>query len=99
MTYPSLTARTRTYSIYKGDRLCSGRSHDENYELWAKGTIADSGFKEFVQDGRTELLEKRESQGFNGIFDTFTGIPVTTGEGNTETDFFLNQNHTKVFLE
>lgn len=75
-----------------------GRSHDENYELWSKGTIADPGFKKFAQEGKTETLDKEEGQGFNGLFDTFTAPAIQTGVGETAADFFVNGNFSKVSI-
>jgi len=72
-----------------------GRSHDAEYRLFRIGHHSTEGFKEFTEKGRSDALDA-QSQGEGGIFDEFSGPPVTTGEGRTEAEFFVDSNHSMV---
>lgn len=73
----------------------TGRSHDPSYALFRVGHSSTPGFKEFTETGRSDTLDA-QSQGEGGIFDEFNAPPVTSGEGKTEAEFFVDSNHSRV---
>ncbi|KAJ9573470.1 hypothetical protein L9F63_009130 [Diploptera punctata] len=72
-----------------------GRSHNSSYSLFRVGRTANDGLKMFSETGQTDGLVER-GQGEDGVFDQFNGPSIPTGEGHSETQFFVNGNHTKV---
>ncbi|KAL7646433.1 UNVERIFIED_CONTAM: hypothetical protein RMT77_003346 [Armadillidium vulgare] len=72
-----------------------GRSHDRSYVLFRLNGKASKGMKEFAEGGATDVLEE-ESQGDGGVFDEFKAPPVTKGVGKSETEFFVDGNHSLV---
>ncbi|KAB7498374.1 Spondin-2, partial [Armadillidium nasatum] len=68
------------------------RSHDRSYVLFRLNGKASKGMKEFAEGGATDVLEE-ESQGDGGVFDEFKAPPVTKGVGKSETEFFVDGNH------
>lgn len=77
------------------DFLFTGRSHDRHFKLFRLGQKSSAGIKTFAESGKTDTLEE-QSQGEGGVYDEFTAPPVTSGVGRTETDFFVDGNHSKV---
>lgn len=73
----------------------TGRSHDSSYTLFRISQSSSEGFKEFTETGRSNTLDA-QSQGEGGIFDEFNAPPVTSGEGKTEAEFFVDSNHSRV---
>jgi len=61
------------------------------------GHISSDGFKEFTETGRSDALDA-QSQGEGGIFDEFNAPAVTSGEGKTEAEFFVDSTHSKVMI-
>lgn len=57
--------------------------------------MASQGLKKFVETSSADELDE-SSQGADGIFDAFNGAPIPAGVGQTETQFFLDGNHTMV---
>lgn len=78
-------------------KLFIGRSHDSNYTLFRLGHSSSDGFKEFTETGRSDALDA-QSQGEGGIFDEFNAPAVTSGEGKTEAEFFVDSTHSKVLI-
>ena len=75
----------------------TGRSHDSNFELFRLGKKASKGLKIFAETGKTDILEEL-SQGEDGIYDEFTASPIATGSGRTESEFFVDGNHSRVSI-
>ncbi|XP_014240679.1 spondin-1-like [Cimex lectularius] len=70
-------------------------SHGSSWKLFRVGTTASPEVKNFAETGKWELAD---GQGTQGVLDHFTAPPVTTGQGRTETQFFLDGNHSKVSI-
>ena len=51
--------------------------------------------KMFSETGQTDGLEE-QSQGEGGVFDEFNGPSIPAGQGRSDTEFFMDGNHTKV---
>ncbi|KDR15955.1 Spondin-2 [Zootermopsis nevadensis] len=75
--------------------LLAGRSHDKSFALFRVGVTASDGLKTFCETGQSDGLEA-QSQGEGGVFDEFNGPAISTGQGNSRTEFFVDGNHTKV---
>lgn len=75
----------------------SGRSHDSTFVLFRLGKRAAPGLKAFAETGRTDALEE-QSQGEDGVLDEFTASAIPTGSGRTETELFVDGNHSKVSI-
>lgn len=73
----------------------TGRSHNKSYILYRLNHKATEGFKSFVENGRSDYLDT-QSQGEGGIYDEFNAPPILSGEGRTETEFFVDGNHSRV---
>lgn len=73
----------------------SGRTHNASFSLYRIGGMASQGLKKFVETSSADELDE-SSQGADGIFDAFNGAPIPAGVGQTETQFFLDGNHTLV---
>ncbi|RXG70797.1 Spondin-2 [Armadillidium vulgare] len=78
--------------VAKSLLISPGRSHDRSYVLFRLNGKASKGMKEFAEGGATDVLEE-ESQGDGGVFDEFKAPPVTKGVGKSETEFFVDGNH------
>ncbi|XP_046648077.1 spondin-1-like isoform X1 [Daphnia pulicaria] len=74
-----------------------GRSHNKSYTLYRLHQKATEGLKLFAENGRSDYLDT-QSQGEGGIYDEFNAPPITSGEGKTEADFFVDGNHSRVSL-
>lgn len=74
----------------------AGRSHDKSYILFRLGQRASEGLKVFAEDGRSDALDA-QSQGEGGVYDEFNAPPITSGEGRTEAEFFVDGNHSRVY--
>ncbi|CAL4063337.1 unnamed protein product [Meganyctiphanes norvegica] len=72
-----------------------GRSHNREYSLFHLDKRASEGLKLFAEKGQTDVLDA-ESQGEGGIFDEFNAPPITQGVGETEAEFFMDGNHSRV---
>ena len=75
--------------------LFIGRSHNSTYVLFHEDQVASEGLKEFAEVGGTHVLEE-ESQGVGGIFDEFNAPPISEGVGISESEFFVDGNHSMV---
>ncbi|KAJ4451409.1 hypothetical protein ANN_02871, partial [Periplaneta americana] len=73
----------------------AGRSHDKSYFLFRVGERASDGLKLFCETGQSDGLEA-QSQGGGGVLDEFNGPAITMGKGSSETEFFVDGNHTRV---
>lgn len=51
--------------------------------------------KIFAESGRSDALDA-QSQGEGGVYDEFNAPPITSGEGRTEAEFFVDGNHSRV---
>lgn len=74
-----------------------GRSHNPSFLLFRMGDTASEGLKQFAEIGKTEVLDA-QSQGEGGVFDEFNAPPITQGVGETEAEFFVDGNHSRVSL-
>ncbi|XP_066939232.1 spondin-2-like [Macrobrachium rosenbergii] len=74
-----------------------GRSHDPSFHLFHVGEVASDGLKQFAELSQTDILDA-QSQGEGGVFDEFIAPPVTQGVGETQAQFFVDGNHTKVSM-
>nr|CAH0098285.1 unnamed protein product [Daphnia galeata] len=74
-----------------------GRSHNKSYTLYRLNQKATEGLKLFAENGRSDYLDT-QSQGEGGIYDEFNAPPITSGEGKTEAEFFVDGNHSRVSL-
>ncbi|XP_057380781.1 spondin-1-like [Daphnia carinata] len=74
-----------------------GRSHNKSYILYRLNHKATRGLKLFAEDGRSDYLDT-QSQGEGGIYDEFNAPAILSGEGKTETEFFVDGNHSRVSL-
>ncbi|XP_042238329.1 spondin-2-like isoform X2 [Homarus americanus] len=74
-----------------------GRSHNSSFKLFRMGEAASEGLKQFAEQGQTEVLDAH-SQGEGGVFDEFNAPPVPEGAGETQTEFFVDGNHSRVSL-
>jgi hypothetical protein len=54
-----------------------------------------SGLKKFAETSSSDSLDEF-SQGSTGVFDAFNASPIISGEGQTQTQFFVDGNHSKV---
>jgi hypothetical protein len=75
--------------------LLPGRSHDKSYSLFRVGDTASDGLKLFCETGQSDGLEA-QSQGDGGVFDEFNGRAISSGQGTSRTEFFVDGNHTQV---
>ena len=90
LIYKLKLEKTKIYCLY-----FSGRSHDKSYQLFKVGQPSSAGMKQFSEQGGTDILDE-ESQGEGGIFDEFNAPPITEGVGQTEAEFFVDGNHSRV---
>ncbi|XP_045595554.1 spondin-2 [Procambarus clarkii] len=74
-----------------------GRSHNASFRLFQMGETASEGLKQFAELGQTDVLDA-QSQGEGGVLDEFNAPPVTQGVGETQAEFFVDGNHSKVSL-
>uniref|UniRef100_A0A6A7G5X0 Spondin-2-like n=1 Tax=Hirondellea gigas TaxID=1518452 RepID=A0A6A7G5X0_9CRUS len=74
-----------------------GRSHNSSYGLFKVNEPVSAGLKMFAEQGDTNLLDQ-ESQGEGGIFDEFNAPPIKEGTGQSEAEFFIDGNHSRVSL-
>jgi hypothetical protein len=51
----------------------------------------------FCEKGQSDGLEAL-SQGEGGVFDEFNGPAISTGQGSSQTEFFVDGNHTEVSI-
>lgn len=72
-----------------------GRTHNSSFTMYRIGGMASQGLKKFVETSSADELDEA-SQGADGVFDAFNGAPITAGVGQTETQFFVDGNHTLV---
>jgi hypothetical protein len=63
--------------------------------LYRLNQKATEGLKLFAENGRSDYLDT-QSQGEGGIYDEFNAPPITSGEGKTEAEFFVDGNHSRV---
>ncbi|XP_023719818.1 spondin-2 isoform X3 [Cryptotermes secundus] len=75
----------------------SGRSHDRSFSLFRIGDTASDGFKTFCETGQSDGLDA-QSQGEGGVFDEFNGPAISSGQGTSLTEFFVDGNHTQVSI-
>lgn len=47
--------------------------------------------------GRVDILEE-QSQGEDGVYDEFTAPAISTGAGRTESEFFVDGNHSRISI-
>ena len=73
--------------------MSSGYSHSSQFQLFRLGEVLGDGMKEYVELGRTDLLDKLDRQ---HVMDEFTAAPVEEGAGQTTTTVFVDGNHTRV---
>lgn len=71
-----------------------GRSHDESFTLFEINQTASEGVKIFAETGASDVLDQL-SQG-EDIYDEFTAPSVLQGVGQTEAQFFVDSNHSRV---
>lgn len=75
--------------------LVAGRTHDTTYNLFKVGHLASAAVKQFVETSRGDLLtETRQSS----VFDEFVLPPINSGAGRSESQFFVDGNHSRVSL-
>ncbi|PNF21095.1 hypothetical protein B7P43_G05541 [Cryptotermes secundus] len=74
-----------------------GRSHDRSFSLFRIGDTASDGFKTFCETGQSDGLDA-QSQGEGGVFDEFNGPAISSGQGTSLTEFFVDGNHTQVSI-
>lgn len=72
-----------------------GRTHDSSFSLYRIGGMASPGLKKFVETSSADELDE-SSQGNDGVLDAFNALPIPAGVGETETQFFVDGNHTMV---
>ncbi|KAL1122706.1 hypothetical protein AAG570_003033, partial [Ranatra chinensis] len=72
----------------------AGQSHDSSSWLFRVGSAVSQEVKLFAESGCWEGWSPR----WGSILDQFTAPPVTTGQGRTEAQFFLDGNHSLVSL-
>ncbi|KAK6638871.1 hypothetical protein RUM43_007141 [Polyplax serrata] len=89
--------QTKRFRLFVIKEMKIGRSHDSSFELFRPGKKASKGLKAFAETGRTDILEE-QSQGDDGIYDEFTASAIPTGAGRTETEFFVDGNHSRVSI-
>lgn len=75
--------------------LISGRSHNKFFSLFRVGGTASDGLKTFCETGQSGGLQA-QSQGEGGVFDEFNGPAISSGQGSSRTEFFMDGNHTQV---
>ncbi|XP_076372401.1 spondin-2-like [Tachypleus tridentatus] len=75
-----------------------GCTHNQAFHLWKLGDLASDRLKLFAETGNSDSLVDHLSQGRGGIFDIFSAPAVHIGVGSTETNVFLDGNHSKVSL-
>lgn len=72
-----------------------GRSHNHEFVLFRLGTAASAGLRTFVESGQADTLSD-VGQGHLGLFDIFSAAPIAAGAGRTESQFFVDGNHSRV---
>jgi hypothetical protein len=75
--------------------LLSGRSHNRFFSLFRDGDTASDGLKTFCETGQSDGLAA-QSQAEGGVFDEFNGPAISSGQGSSRTEFFVDGNHTHV---
>lgn len=73
----------------------AGRTHNSGFSLFRLGGMASQGLKKFAETSSADVLDEA-SQGNDGVLDAFNGAPIGTGVGQSETEFFVDGNHTLV---
>lgn len=74
-----------------------GRSHNHEFVLFRLGAPASPGVRTFAESGKADSLPD-EGQGHYGLFDIFSAAPISSGAGRTESQFFVDGNHSRVSL-
>ncbi|XP_021961256.1 spondin-2 [Folsomia candida] len=72
-----------------------GRTHNSSYALYRVGEMASAGLKKFAETSSSDSLDEMDS---TGVFDAFNAPPIASGEGQTQSQFFLDGNHSQVSL-
>lgn len=74
-----------------------GRSHNTSFTLYRIGQLANAALKSFAETGKSDDLDE-QSQGANGVFDEFSAPAIPSSTGRTETEFFVDGNHSRVSI-
>ncbi|CAH1726796.1 spondin-2 isoform X1 [Aphis gossypii] len=85
-----------------------GRSHSRGYTMFREGTPASESVRMFAKTGRSDKLDDGSGESFNGrngggdaedtILNTFVAPSVSTGAAWTQSQFFVDGNHSRVSL-
>lgn len=71
----------------------AGKVHGSSYSLFRLGQQASPGVKVFSETGRADLLDAAGE-----VFDEFTAPSIPSGVGRSETQFFIDGNHSRVCI-
>ncbi|KAI5747762.1 hypothetical protein M8J77_018236 [Diaphorina citri] len=74
-----------------------GRSHNQEFVLFRLGSEASPGVRSFAESGKADSLPE-DGQGHYGLFDIFSAPAIQAGAGRTESQFFVDGNHSRPIL-
>jgi len=86
-----------------------GRSHSRDYTMFREGTPASESVRMFAKTGRSDKLDDGGGEGLNGgsgggavedkVLNTFVAPSVSTGAAWTQSQFFVDGNHSRVSID
>jgi len=89
--------------------LFLGRSHSRDYTMFREGTPASESVRMFAKTGRSDKLDDGGGEGLNGgsgggavedkVLNTFVAPSVSTGAAWTQSQFFVDGNHSRVSID
>lgn len=74
-----------------------GQTHSENYTLFSIGQKSSDGMKLFAEEGNDQIINEN-AQKSSAVYDMFSAPAIGRGGGRTETQFFVDGNHSLVSL-
>ncbi|XP_042888720.1 uncharacterized protein LOC122264087 [Penaeus japonicus] len=72
-------------------------SHGKDFVLFRAGESASPEVKTFAETGRSDGFDKY-GQGNDGVLDVFSAPAITQGVGESESEFFVDGNHSRISL-
>ncbi|XP_037780834.1 uncharacterized protein LOC119577182 isoform X2 [Penaeus monodon] len=75
----------------------AGISHSRDLVLFRAGETASPEVKAFAETGRSDGFDKY-GQGNDGALDVFSAPPIPQGVGETQSEFFVDGNHSRISL-
>lgn len=75
----------------------AGISHSRDFVLFRAGESASPEVKTFAESGRSDGFDKY-GQGNDGVLDVFSAPAIPQGVGESESEFFVDGNHSRISL-